>query len=147
MGKIDVISGVQITPLKIMKHSMGDVYHGMKESDIGFEGFQEVYFSTIKFKHIKSWKKHLKMTLNLIVPIGAIRFVMFDDRDDSNTKGTFMDVNLSLDNYHRLTLPPNIWLAFQGLGPSTNLLMNIANLEHDIREVVREDIEKIKYNW
>ena len=123
MGKVETIMGVQLTPLKTIKHPFGDVYHGMKKSDPGFEGFQEVYCSTILYAQIKPWKKHLKMTLNLIVPVGKIRFVLYDDRMDSPTYDTYMDLNLSLDNYQRLTIPPNIWVAFQGLDPSTNLLI------------------------
>ena len=126
---------------------MGDVYHGMKKSDNGFDGFQEAYFSTVHSKVIKPWKKHFRMTLNLIVPVGEIRFVLYDDRDDSPTRNKYMDVSLSLDNYQRLTIPPNVWLAFQGTGSSTNLLINIANIEHDPTEVVREKLVRFNFQW
>ena len=147
MDKIDVIEGVILTPLKKIEHPLGDVYHGMKKSDIGFSGFEEAYFSTIHHGVIKPWKRHTRMTLNLIVPVGKIRFVLYDDRKDSPTKGKFMNIVLSIDNYYRLTVPPNIWLSFKGVGEPVNLLLNISNLEHDPTEIDRLDIRDIDYLW
>ncbi len=142
-----MLEGVVVTPLKRIYNPLGDVFHGMKKSDAGYAGFQEAYFSTIKYGTIKSWKKHLRMTLNIIVPVGRIRFVLYDDRPESLTKGKFMEITLSPDNYTRLTIPPNIWLAFIGEGEPVNLLLNIANLEHDPDEMIRKDLDSIKYVW
>jgi len=147
MDKINAINGVILTPLKIIKNPLGDVYHGMKSSDIGFNGFGETYLSTVNYDIIKPWKKHLKMTLNLIVPVGKIRFVLFDDRINSDTKNQFMDVSLSKENYFRLTVPPGIWMSFRGEEKSLNLLLNIANIEHDPSETIRADINKFNFNW
>lgn len=147
MAKIDHISGVILTPLKIIENPLGDVMHGMKKSENGFNGFQEAYFSTINQGVVKPWKKHLEMTLNLIVPVGEIRFVMYDDRKDSETNGSFMDVSLSQKNYYRLTVPPNIWMAFKGNGSALNLLLNIANLEHDPSEIVRVPLDSFEFDW
>lgn len=147
MDKINFISGVKLTPLKKIEHPLGDVFHGMKSSDKGFNGFHEVYFSTIKYGVIKPWKKHLQMTLNLIVPVGEIRFVLYDDRKESSTKEQYMDIKLSLENYYRLTVPPDIWVAFKGEGESTNLLLNVANLDHNPSEIVRTDLNKFNFKW
>jgi len=147
MDNLDHISGVILTPLKIIENPLGDVMHGMKKSEDGFNGFQEAYFSTIKQGVIKPWKKHLEMTLNLVVPVGEIRFVMYDDRKGSETNGCFMDVSLSQKNYYRLTVPPNIWMAFKGNGDALNLLLNIANLEHDSAEIVRVPLDSFEFDW
>ena len=147
MDKIDKIDGVILTPLKQIYHPKGNVFHCIKHSDVGYVGFQEAYFSTIKHGVIKPWKKHLKMTLNIIVPVGEIKFVIYDDREKSLSKGRFMEVNLSQNDYQRLTIPSTLWMAFKGIGESTNLLLNIANLEHDPTEVERVDLDTFIYNW
>jgi len=146
MGMV-VIPDVKITSLKQIYHPQGNVFHGIKKSDPGFIDFGEAYFSTINFNQIKSWKKHLKMTLNLIVPVGSIKFILFDDRSSSSSCGKFMEVVLSPQAYRRLTIPPNIWLAFQGLGKETNLLLNIADIEHDPEEIKRLELLEIPYKW
>lgn len=142
------IEGVLLNLLKRIHHPKGDVFHGMKKTDPGFSGFGEAYFSTINYEDTKPWKKHLKMTLNLVVPIGEIRFVIFDDREGSSTKNNFFDVVLGENNYQRITIPPRVWVAFSGVGEKYNLLLNLANLEHDPTEIVRkENLFDIAYQW
>ena len=146
-GQDKMFKGVLLTPLKKVENPLGDVFHGMKYSDNGFVGFQEAYFSTLRTGAIKPWKKHLNMTLNLIVPIGAVKIVLFDERENSVSKGQFMETILSIDNYYRLTIPPEIWIAMKGEGESMNLLLNIANLEHDPLEIIRTELNSISYKW
>ena len=141
------IDGVALTPLKKIQHPMGDVFHGMKKSDVGFSGFGEAYFSTINNGEIKGWNKHKRMTLNLVVPMGEVTFVIYDDREKSRSKGKFFEVTLSQANYHRLTVPPGIWIAFKGNNSKPNLILNIADLEHDPEEIERLELDQIGYNW
>ena len=35
---------------------MGDVLHFIKDGDVGFKNFGEVYFSNIKYGKVKAWK-------------------------------------------------------------------------------------------
>lgn len=147
MDKITV-EGVLLTPLKKIHHPKGDVFHGMKKSDPGFSGFGEAYFSTINSEDTKPWKKHFEMILNFVVPIGEIRFVIYDDRENSVTKNSFFDVTLGDNNYLRITIPPGVWVAFSGIGKSYNLLLNLASIEHDPNEIERkENLSDIKYQW
>lgn len=146
MGKPE-IEGVLLTPLKKISNPSGNIFHVMKKSDPGFLSFGEAYFSIIVFNAIKAWKKHELMTLNLIVPAGRIKFVMYDDRPNSMTKGNFCEAILSLENYQRLTVPPSIWMGFKGLGRGLNMLLNIADFEHDPSEAGRLEIDKINYQW
>jgi len=138
---------VLISPLKIIEVPDGDVLHAVKVSDTGFHGFGEAYFSTIKNGKVKAWKRHRKMTLNLVVPTGAIRFVLFDDRDAQTDANQFQEVTISSSNYCRLTVPPMVWLGFQGIEEGLNLLLNVADFEHDPLEVDRKEIEEIAFDW
>ena len=140
-----MIKDVVITKLNIIKTPGGNVKHAMKNSDNGFKGFGEAYFSHINKGVIKAWKRHKKMTLNLIIPLGKIKFVLFDDRDLVNTK--FQEVIISKDNYCRLTVPPMIWVGFQGLSNDGSMLLNIASIEHDPMEHEKKNIKEIKFDW
>ena len=144
-----LMPGVKLTPLKIIALESGDVLHAAKISDAGFAGFGEAYFSNIKQDKIKAWKRHREMTLNLVVPVGEIKFVLYDDRTESSSCGKYFSVNLSLQNYQRLTVPPMVWMGFKGIGKGNNLLLNIASIPHDPQEVDRIDMDNefIKYNW
>lgn len=140
-----MLNGVIITPLKIINTPGGNVMHAMKNSSLGFSSFGEAYFSKIDGGAIKGWKRHKEMTLNLIVPIGEVRFILCDDQ---NTVNNFQEVILSdVSNYFRLTVPPMMWFAFQGLDQKGSVVLNIANIEHSPYEVERKELNEIEFNW
>ena len=140
-----MIKDLLITPLDIIETPGGNVMHAMKEIDTGFFGFGEAYFSEIKPGSIKAWKRHREMTLNLIVPLGKIKFVMFDDRKGSNNR--FQEVIISKENYCRLTVPPMIWVGFKGLSSFKSIILNIASIPHNPKEVDKKEIDKIEFDW
>jgi len=141
------IKGIILTPLKKIHHPKGDILHGIKKSDQGFVGFGEAYFSTIKFGEIKGWNKHKRMTLNLVVPIGKVEIVVYDDRRSSQTKGNFFNIEISVDTYQRLTIPPGVWLAFKGNNKDRNMILNVSDMEHDPDEIERLNLDQIEYDW
>ena len=145
-----MMEGVQITPLKVMRDERGEVRHGLRGSEDSFKGFGEVYFSVVNRGVVKGWKKHLRMHSNLIVADGCVRFVCCDDRKDSPTKGAVEEFCLSRSEYGRLTVPPGIWTAFQGMSEGTNLLMNLASIEHDPEEALGlglDDDSAPRFDW
>ena len=130
------IDGCKLTPLCILPNEKGSVMHALRCTDEGFTAFGEAYFSSVKNGMVKGWKRHRRMTLQLVVPIGRIRFLLHDDRPGSPTCGQSDEVELSPENYQRLTVPPGIWLAFEGKSDGVNLLLNIADMPHDPAEVL-----------
>lgn len=135
------MDGVIISPLKKIYHPKGDILHAIKKSDIGYDGFGEAYFSNINKGDIKGWKKHTKMILNLIVPVGEIEFVIYNE-----DKKEFFNINISQKNYQRITVKPGLWVAFQGIAIQ-NILLNLSNIEHNINEAINLDLDEIKYRW
>ena len=82
------------------------------------------------------------MICNLVVPSGAVRFTLRDDRDNSPTVGKEESIVLSrTENYVRLTIPPGIWFSFEGLDDGENFILNLANIEHSDNESERKPIE------
>ena len=141
-----MIEGVLLTPLKRVEHPKGDIYHALKASAPGYAGFGEAYFSTIGKGLIKGWKRHNRLVLNIVVPVGAIKFVIHDDRASSPTVGEFFEVIVGDGNYLRLTIPPGVWVAFRGQS-DWNLLLNIIAEEHDPAESDNIELNEIHYDW
>lgn len=81
------------------------------------------------------------MTLNLVVVSGEVELVIYNMIDK-----TFFSVKLSLNNYQRLTVCPGYWVAFKGVG-ECNMIINLANIEHDPKESVNLDLDAIDYVW
>ena len=64
-----------LTKLSSIKNKNGNLLHIIDKNNKNFLGFGEVYISWILPKKIKGWKKHLKMTMNLSVPVGKVMFI------------------------------------------------------------------------
>ena len=139
------MKGVILTPKQIINSDKGKIFHILKNNEDEYNNFGEAYFSTIKPGFIKGWKKHTLMTLNIVVCIGKIKFVIYDDRENSDTFMQFSQFILSEDNYCRLTIEPNLWFAFQSIGAQEAKLLNISNILHDPDESFNINIDSIKY--
>ena len=140
MGTVSV-NQILINPLKRIPVAGGDVLHGIRCSDQGYVDFGEAYFSVVEAGAVKAWKKHLRMTLNFVVPLGMVLFVFLDEQ------GGLREEELGENRYMRLTVPPGIWFGFKGLFSPSSILMNLADIPHDSTEVDRKDIGEINYNW
>ena len=144
-----MIDGVTIIPLRQITDERGKVMHMMRDNSEGFVGFGEIYFSCVYTGAIKGWHIHKKMTLNYAVPKGNIKFVLYDDRPDSSTKGEVQEIFLGSDNYCRVVVPPNIWNGFKGVGTEMAIVANCASIAHDPNEIDRRDPldPYIPYDW
>jgi dTDP-4-dehydrorhamnose 3,5-epimerase len=144
-----VIAGVSLLPLKQIPDDRGGVMHVLRADSSHFEQFGEVYVSCVKRGAVKAWKKHLRMKQNLAVPAGKIRMVIYDDREESASKGTVQEVITGASNYGLLVVPSGVWYGFQGIGEGESLIVNCATIPHDPLEVVRIDSDdnRIPYRW
>lgn len=141
------MEGVNVFPLKIIKTPNGEVKHALKAGDDSFSGFGEAYFSSVDFGAVKGWKKHTQMILNLIVPVGEIKFTIFDDREGSDSFGNYFSIVLGEGNYQRLCISPNLWVAFEGIGKGENTLLNIASIEHNPEEAINMDLNNSSFTY
>ena len=135
------MDGVIVNNQKKIYNNKGDIYHFIKNSDTEYFKFGECYFSFVNFGEVKGWKKHNDMILNLIVPIGKIKFVIYN-----SISKKFFEIILSSENYKRLTIGPGLWVAFKGLD-RINMLANLASIEHDPNESKNLDLKQINYDW
>ena len=127
-----MINGVIITPLKRIPDDRGKIMHIMKNTDADFNTFGEVYCSTIYPGVVKGWHLHKLMTLNYVVLKGKIKFVLFDPRKDSTTYNQIQEIYLGEENYLRVTVPPNVWNGFMGIGMEEAFVVNFTDIPHEI---------------
>ena len=136
------LDDILVTPLSRIATIGGDVLHAMKHNDVGYAGFGETYFSWVTAGAVKAWKRHTRMTMNVVVPVGKVRFVFRLEGADE-----FRIEDIGVDRYVRVTVPPGIWFGFKGLAAPQSLVLNIANFPHDPHEVERVGLSDIKYLW
>jgi dTDP-4-dehydrorhamnose 3,5-epimerase len=144
------IEGVIIQPLKQIADKCGPVLHMLKNDSRLFKQFGEVYFSEIHSGLVKAWKRHKKQSQNLVVPLGEIWLVIYDDRPNSNTHRKIAQYKLGRPKDYRLIhIPPMLWYGFQGIGDQTSMIANCTDLSHDPEEMesLSADTSQIPYQW
>ena len=139
------LADIMVTPLRRIEVAGGDVLHAMKQNEAGYAGFGEAYFSLVSADVVKAWKRHTQMTMNVVVPVGQVRFVFRCDNTDGIEE--FRVEEIGVDRFVRITVPPGIWFGFQGLHTPQSLLLNIANIPHDPNEIERLALNNINYDW
>ena len=144
-----MIEGVRITPLRQIPDERGTVMHMLREDAPHFERFGEIYFSWVYPGAIKAWHLHREMTLNYSVPVGRIKLVLYDDRQNSSTRGELMELFLGDASYELVTIPPGVWNGFKGVGTTPAMVANCATIPHRPEEIDRVDPESgiIPYSW
>lgn len=143
------IQGVRVTPLRRIPDERGMILHMLRADAPHFERFGEIYFSAVYPGAVKAWHIHREMTLNYAVPHGMIKFVLYDERPDSPTRGQLMELFIGEANYVLVTVPPGVWNGFKGIGDTMALVANCATLPHDPGEIDRLDPldNHIPYDW
>ncbi len=145
-GKIE---GVVVKPLTIIPDERGTIRHMLRNDDVHFSEFGEIYFSTSRPGVIKGWHYHKEMTLNYAVVSGMAKIVLYDDREGSSTKGNIMEIFAGEENYVLVQIPPKIWNGYKNICLKDVLLANCASMPHDTEEILRLDpfSDNIRYDW
>jgi len=144
------IQNISVTPLRIIEDDRGSVMHMLRSDAPHFEKFGEIYFSITLPKKIKAWKRHTKMTLNLAVPHGRIRLVVYDDRSSNNANQKIHEFILGPnDNYALIKIPSMVWFGFQNIGGTEALLANCASIPHEPGESEQRDLKEapVEFDW
>ena len=144
-----MIHDLIIKPLRQITDQRGKIMHMLRSDSKLFEAFGEIYFSTVNPGAIKAWKLHQDMTLNLAVPCGKIKLILYDVRHDSPCKGMIQEILTGEDNYCLVKIPPGIWSGFQGISRKVSIAANCATLPHNPDEIKRLDTfdPSIPYRW
>ena len=135
------LKNINILMIKKFKNPKGNVLRGFRKNDKYLENSAEIYFSWINKKAIKGWKLHKKMSMNLVVPIGKVKFVFYDGKN-------FKTVIVGEKNYNRIFVPNNIFFLFQNLYKQKSLVVNNASIIHQNKnETITISLNKINYKW
>lgn len=148
-AKTGDIDGVQIVPLRRIPDERGTIFHMLRRSDPHFLQFGEIYFSSIYPGVVKGWHLHQDMTLNYVCIFGRIKLVLFDDREESPSRGVLKEIFLGPDNYALVIVPPGVWNGFKGMSDPYALVANCCTHEHDPARSTRLDPfeNHIPYDW
>ena len=144
-----MIDRLIVRSLKQIVDDRGRVMHMIRSDSPFFEQFGEVYFSEILPSVVKAWKRHKSVTQLFAVPVGMIKLAIYDDRENSNTKGDLEVLEIGRENYQLVKIPPKLWYGFKCISDYPSLVANCPSLPHNQNEseTISSNDKSIPYQW
>ena len=96
------IDGVKVVPLKQFLDERGKIMQMLKSTDEHFNNFAEIHFSVAYPGVVKGWHVRPSTTSSVAVIYGKVKWVLFDDREKSLTRGELLELFLGEDNLPNL---------------------------------------------
>ena len=123
------MSRCRISNKKIINNKLGDIHRIFRINEA------EVYSSRIKKGCVKGWKQHTKMSSNLIVIFGSVKFTIL------NQDGELKDSVILNDSqqYGLLKVNPMEIIKFEGLS-DISIILNIADMLHSPDESINYEL-------
>tara|TARA_A100001037_G_C14869497_1_gene508886 strand:+ start:324 stop:728 length:405 start_codon:yes stop_codon:yes gene_type:complete len=130
---------IKLLKNKIISNELGSIYKFISTNSLYYKGFKESYFTSVKYRKIKGWNYHKKITCNIIVIKGKIEFSFKDEYFNDiylENKKLILSDNLN----YRLVIPPKIWFSFKGKKKGENIILNLTNKIYDKTELLKKKI-------
>ncbi|MBD3213855.1 MAG: dTDP-4-dehydrorhamnose 3,5-epimerase [Candidatus Lokiarchaeota archaeon] len=116
-----------------------------------FEKFGQAYITTAFPGVVKAWHSHKVQTDNMVCISGNAKLVLYDDREDSPTKGEINEIFFGEKNPLLVSIPKNIWHGFKAIGGRMMMVLNCPTELYDYDEPdeyrLPYDTDKIDYDW
>ncbi len=89
------------------------------------------YTCTIRPGQAKGWGIHRRHDDRYAFLSGALEIVLYDEREDSGTRG--LEARIVLSDHHRrlLTIPSGVWHAERNLGDTDVVFVNFPTIPYD----------------
>jgi dTDP-4-dehydrorhamnose 3,5-epimerase len=111
-----MISGVRIKKLHLIPDERGALMEMLRADDELFIKFGQVYITTVYPGIVKGWHYHKVQTDSFVAVKGMIKLVLYDDRQDSPTRGEVNEFFIGEKNRLLVQIPPYILHGFKGVG-------------------------------
>ena len=146
-----MIDGVVEKKLKMIADERGRLMEILRCDDDFFEKFGQVYMTTAYPGVVKAWHYHKLQRDNFTVVRGAMKLVLYDDREGSPTRGEINEFIIGEHNPALVSIPKGVWHGFKCIGETEALVIN-APTECYNREAPDEYREvphggRIPYDW
>lgn len=146
-----MIQGVVTKKLKVIPDERGHLMEILRSDDELFTKFGQVYMTTAYPGVVKGWHYHKRQTDYFAVVKGMIKLVLYDNRDDSPTRGEINEFFLGEHNPLLVMIPHLVLHGFKCISEEEALCINVPTELYDYNQPdeFRVDPHKndIPYNW
>jgi dTDP-4-dehydrorhamnose 3,5-epimerase len=146
-----VIEGVTTKKLAAHVDERGRLWEILRSDDACFQKFGQVYATTAHPGVVKAWHAHAKQTDFFTVISGTAKFVLYDMRPVSRTRGELAEFFIGRDNLLLITIPPGVYHGFKCVGSHECIALNCPTEAYNAAEPdelrLPPDSPEIPYDW
>ncbi len=122
-----LIDGVEARKAKVLPDERGRLGEIMRADDPWFEKFGQVYFTTTYPGVVKAWHYHEKQTDHFYVVKGLCKIALYDQRNDSDTKGTVNQLYLGESCPGIVKIPPGVMHGWMCVSQEEAYIINVVS--------------------
>lgn len=146
-----MIDGVATKKLRVIPDERGRLMEILRADDQLFSRFGQVYITTAYPGVVKGWHYHKKQTDHFAVVKGMAKLVLYDNRDNSPTKGDINEFFMGEHSPLLVKIPPLVLHGFKCIGDEEAVCINVPTevYNYDQPDEFRIDPHKndIPYSW
>ncbi|MCK4422386.1 dTDP-4-dehydrorhamnose 3,5-epimerase family protein [candidate division WOR-3 bacterium] len=147
----NLIEGVRVKKLKVIPDERGRLIEILRNDDDIFIKFGQVYITTAYSGVTKAWHYHKHQTDNFTVIKGMAKVVLYDDRENSPTKGMINEFFIGEHNPMLVRIPENVYHGYKCISTEEAIILNIPTNTYNYTDPdeYRADphTNNIPYNW
>jgi len=146
-----MIEGVVTKKLKLVPDERGRLMEVLRKDDPFFESFGQAYITTAYPGVVKAWHRHKKQKDHFTCLKGMAKLVLYDERENSKTKGELNEFFVGELNPLLVRIPNGVWHGFKCISDCECICMNLPTelYLYDHPDEERADAHKshIPYDW
>lgn len=123
----------------------------LRRDDSFFERFGQVYLSTVYPGVVKGWHYHKVQTDNICVVKGMGKLVLYDGREDSETKGQIMEFFTGEKSPLLVSIPAGVLHGVKGVGIEPAYFINVPTQPYNHGEPDEYRVDphsgEVPYDW
>jgi dTDP-4-dehydrorhamnose 3,5-epimerase len=146
-----LIDGVVVQQLKVIPDERGTLMEILRRDDPFFSGFGQVYLTTVYPGVVKAWHYHRIQEDRFTCVRGMVKAVLYDDRENSSTRGIVNEIYVGEHNPCLIVIPPGVYHGWKCIGEREAYVINVPSEPYnrsDPDEFRRDPHEGgIPYDW
>lgn len=148
-----MIDGVEVKDLQVNADERGHLVEVFRDDWDTYDPTPEMAYYSLSYPGvIRAWHRHLRGQVDYFVcPQGRIKVGIYDDRDESNTKGEVNSFVIGEHNQKAIRIPGDCWHGFKTLGNEQAILLNFPTNQYDYENPDEERLppntDKIPLDW
>lgn len=146
-----MIQGVKTKQLKFIPDERGRLMEILRCNEEIFEKFGQLYMTTNYPEVVKAWHYHKKQTDNVCCIKGMIKMALYDDRDNSETKGEIDEFFIGEQNPMLISIPPGVYHGWKCISETESIVVSAPTEPYNYKEPdeyrLPPDTKEIPYDW